>query len=83
MALDCQVIGSDPGTPFNSWTKDSENIIEDDRITVTVTDTVSRLVISNLQPSDAGDYTCSKEGLQSITETINVIGMSLKYNIEY
>ena len=77
--------GSNPGTPFNSWTKNSVNIIEDDRITVTVTGTRSVLKITNLQSSDEGTYTCSKEGFQSVRVTINVEtdrGMLLKYNIK-
>ena len=71
-------------TPFNPWTKDSVNIVEDDRISVTVSSTSSVLVIRKLQSSDAGRYTCSKEGFPaSISETVTVetrLGMLLKYN---
>ena len=59
-------------TLFNPWTKDSVNIVEDDRISVTFSSTRSSLIIRNLQSSDAGQYTCSKGGFQSITETVTV-----------
>ena len=87
--LECVVTDNNPDTPFNSWTKGSVNIIEDDRISVTVSNTRSVLVIRNLQSSDAGTYTCSKEGFSldsSVSVTINIEagpGMFLKYNIEY
>ena len=69
------MIGDNLDTPFNSWTKGSINIIVDDRISVTVSSTSSVLVISNLQSSDAGTYTCSKEGFppdSSVSVTLNV-----------
>ena len=75
-------------TPFISWKKGSVNIIEDDHISITVSSTRSVLVFRNLQSSDAGTYTCSKEEFplnSSVSATINVEtgpGMSLKYNIE-
>ena len=59
-------------TPFNPWTKDSVVIVEDDRITVTVSDVITRLRIRNLSAADAGQYTCSKGGFPSIITTITV-----------
>ena len=55
-----------------AWTNGSINVVEDDRITVTMDSTRSGLIIRNVQASDAGDYTCSKGGFQSITRRITV-----------
>jgi hypothetical protein len=74
--LECVVqTGFDLDTPFNPWRKDSVDIIENDRISVTVSSTRSILVINNLQSSDAGEYTCSKEGFpldSSVSTTVIV-----------
>ena len=72
--IECQVeTGFHLDTPFNSWTKDSANVVEDDRISVTVSSTRSVLVIRNVQSSDAGEYACSKEGFPArVTETVTV-----------
>ena len=69
-------IGETPGpifftTPF-TWTKDSVAIVEDSRISVDTSSTFSILFISNVQPSDAGEYTCSREGFPSVTTTLEV-----------
>ena len=71
--LECQVqTRFDLDTPFNPWRKGSVDIDEDDRITVTVSRTRSVLHIRNLQSSDAGEYTCSKQGFSSTSVTITV-----------
>ena len=87
MTLECLAIGNNPDTPFNSWTKDSVDIIENDRISVTVSQSSARslLEIRNLLVSDAGVYTCSKEGFHNVSWTINVEtgpGMLLKLKIK-
>ena len=55
-----------------TWTKNSIDITENDRTSVTVDSVRSGLIIRNLQASDAGEYTCSKEGFSSITARITV-----------
>ena len=71
--MECVVeSGFNIDTPFNPWTKDSVVIVEDDRITVTVSDVTSRLIIRNLSAADAGQYTCSKGGFPNSTTTITV-----------
>ena len=85
--LECQVqTRFDLDTPFNPWRKGSVDIDEDDRITVTVSSTRSVLHIRNLQSSDAGEYTCSKQGFPSVSVTVTIEtspGMLTRSSINY
>ena len=89
--LECQVqTRFDLDTPFNPWRKGSVDIVEDDRITVTVSSTRSVLHIRNLQSSDAGEYTCSKQGFPSVSVTVTIetspgmlTRLSINYNLKW
>ena len=59
--------------PFNAWTKDSEVINLDSRISLWPLSVSSILTINNIRPSDEGVYVCSRPGFQDLTFVLRVI----------
>ena len=77
--LQCVLVGNSIHGGSFTWTGPADGTNEDDHTTTTLSDsgTVSTLTIHGVGRDDAGQYTCSYSGLNSISITLVVIGKLL------